>query len=102
MNNVVTLSVSAEPPAQRGRTHAGETASRKQGPGGEQPDRHAAQLGGRDPITAGGGRNRYVVASADQFCALIQRHAGWPSIRPVGAEERNDLQYAHQILAMVG
>ena len=82
----------------RGCAHAGETGSRNQGSSGKQPDRHPVQLGGQDPITAGGGRDRHVVAPADQFRALIQRHACRAPVGPVGAEERHDLQDAHQIV----
>ena len=101
VHDVKTRPDAVEPPDKSGCAHAGETGSRNQCSSGKQADRHPVQLSGRDPITSGGGRDRHIVAPCDQFRALIQRHACWAPIGPVGTEECHHLEDAHQLSAMV-
>src|SRR3981189_1381865 len=39
------------------------------------------------------------VAPPDEFCGLIEGHAGGPPEGPVGTEKSHHLQYAHQLEA---
>ena len=89
--------VAAQPLPETGCDHTRETSSGQKGLGSKQLDRHAVQLGGHVPVAPGGANDSHVVAAADQLRALVERHPRRAAVRPIRAEQRHHLQYAHVI-----
>ncbi len=96
VDDVEACSVSADPSGHRRRPEPGEPGSGHELPSIEQPDRHSVDPARPERIVTGCGDDGDVVASAEQFRALVQGDAGGPAVRPVPAEHRHHLQNSHR------